>query len=120
MVGLLLFLPLSHLPVLIYALVLAGCAALGVWVAGEAEQLFGKKDASPIVIDEIAGMLLTYCAVPIALLPLLAGFVCFRFFDIYKPLPQLERLPGGWGIMLDDLFAGLLAQGCLRLFLLGS
>jgi phosphatidylglycerophosphatase A len=102
-------------------MVLAGCAALGVWVAGEAERLFGIKDASPIVIDEIAGMLLTYYAVPVALLPLLVGFVGFRFFDILKPLPQLEQLPGGWGIMLDDLFAGLLAQGCLRLclFLLG-
>ena len=100
---------------------LAGCAVLGVWVAGEAERLFGIKDAAPIVIDEIAGMLLTYYAVPMALLPLLVGFVCFRFFDILKPLPQLEQLPGGWGIMFDDLFAGLLAQGCLRLllFLLG-
>jgi len=98
--------------------VLAGCAACGVWIAREAEQLFGSKDASPIVIDEIAGMLLTYYAVPVALVPLLGGFVCFRVFDIWKPLPQLERLPGGWGIMLDDLVAGLLAQGCLRLFLL--
>jgi phosphatidylglycerophosphatase A len=116
------FLPLSRLPVPTYVLVLTGCVALGIWVAGEAEQLFGTKDASPIVIDEIAGMLLTYCAVPLALLPLLVGFVCFRFFDVYKPLPHLEWLPGGWGIMLDDLFAGLLAQGCLRLclFLGGS
>lgn len=116
------FLPLSLLPVRIYVCVLAGGVTLGIWVAGEAEQLFGKKDASPIVVDEIAGMLLTYCAVPVAPLPLLVGFVCFRFFDIYKPLPQLEQLPGGWGIMLDDLFAGLLAQGCLRLLLvlLGS
>ena len=114
--------PLSHLSAPLYGIVLAGCAALGVWVAGEAERLFGIKDASPIVIDEVAGMLLTYYAVPVALLPLLVGFVCFRFFDILKPLPQLEQLPGGWGIMLDDLFAGLLAQGCLRLFLvlLGS
>ena len=43
-------------------------------------------------------------------------FLGFRFFDICKPLPQLERLPGGWGIMLDDLFAGLLAQVCVRLY----
>ena len=91
--------------------------ALGIWVAGEAEQLFGDKDAAPIVIDEIAGMLLTYCAVPVAVLPLVVGFLSFRFFDICKPLPQLERLPGGWGIMLDDLLAGLLAQVCVRLFL---
>ena len=98
---------------------LAGCTVVGVWAAGEAERLFGLKDAAPIVIDEIVGMLLTYYAVPVALIPLLLGFVCFRFFDILKPLPQLEQLPGGWGIMLDDLCAGLLAQGCLRLLLLG-
>jgi phosphatidylglycerophosphatase A len=46
------------------------------------------------------------------------GFLGFRFFDICKPLPQLERLPGGWGIMLDDLFAGILAQVCVRLSLI--
>lgn len=55
MVGLLVFLLWSRLPVFIYVLMLAGCVALGIWVAGEAEQLFGKKDAAPIVIDEIAG-----------------------------------------------------------------
>ena len=122
MIGLLVFLPLSRLPIPVYILVFTGYAVLGIWVAGEAEQLFGKKDASPIVIDEIAGMLLTYCAIPVALLPLVIGFLGFRLFDICKPLPQLERLPGGWGIMLDDLFAGCLAQGCLRLllFLWGS
>jgi len=97
---------------------LAGSVALGIWVAGKAEQLFGEKDAAPIVIDEIAGMLLTYCAVPVAWLPLVVGFLGFRFFDICKPLPQLERLPSGWGIMLDDLFAGLLAQVCVRLSLI--
>jgi phosphatidylglycerophosphatase A len=112
------FLLWSRLPVSIYILLLAGCVALGIWVAGEAEQLFGEKDAAPIVIDEIAGMLLTYCAVPVAWLPLVVGFLGFRFFDICKPLPQLERLPGGWGIMLDDLFAGLLAQVCVRLSLI--
>ena len=118
MVGLLLFLLLSRLPIAIYVLLLAGCVVLGIWVAGEAEQLFGQTDASPIVIDEIAGMLLTYCAVPVTWLPLMVGFLGFRFFDIRKPLPQLERLPGGWGIMVDDLFAGLLAQVCVRLLLI--
>lgn len=98
-------------------MILAGCIVLGVWVAGEAEQSLGTKDASPIVIDEIAGMLLTYYAIPLAWMPLCAGFVLFRFLDIWKPFPQLENLPGGWGIMLDDLCAGLLAQVALRLAL---
>jgi phosphatidylglycerophosphatase A len=98
-------------------LVLGACIALGIWVSGKAEQLLGDKDAAPIVIDEIAGMLMTYGAVPVAVLPLVVGFLSFRFFDICKPLPQLERLPGGWGIMCDDLLAGLLAQLCVHLFL---
>lgn len=96
---------------------LIGCSVLGIWVAGEAEKIWRVKDASPIVIDEIAGMLLTYYAIPVAWLPLLIGFGCFRLFDIWKPLPQLENLPGGIGIMLDDLWAGLLANGCIRLVL---
>ena len=92
--------------------------ALGVWSAGKAEQQLARKDASCIVIDEIAGILLAYLAVPISVLPLLVGFVLFRLFDIIKPLPRLETLPGGWGVMLDDLLAGLLAQCGARLFLL--
>ena len=118
LIGLLLFLLLALLPLLLYGIVLACFTAVGIWVAGEAEQLLGRKDASPIVIDEIAGMLLTYFALPVAWLPMLVGFICFRLFDIFKPLPQLERLPGGWGVMLDDLCAGVLANGCVRLVIL--
>jgi phosphatidylglycerophosphatase A len=114
-VGLLVFLCLAWLPVSLYMLVLVACIVLGIWVAGEAEQLLGDKDAAPIVIDEIVGMLMTYCGVPVAVLPLVIGFLSFRLFDICKPLPQLERLPGGWGIVLDDLLAGFLAQVCVRL-----
>ena len=91
---------------------------LGVWVAYAAEQLWASKDPACIVVDEIAGIFVTYFAVPHAFLPLLIGFVCFRFFDIYKPFPQLEHLPGGWGVMLDDVCAGALTQLCLRLFVL--
>ena len=112
------FLLLASLPLLVYGAVLASLIGLGTWTAGEAERLLGKKDASPIVIDEIAGMLVTYFALPVALLPILLGFVLFRLFDVLKPLPQLEQLPGGWGVMLDDLCAGFLAQCCVRLALL--
>ncbi|MBM3225855.1 MAG: phosphatidylglycerophosphatase A [Candidatus Tectomicrobia bacterium] len=117
-VGLLLFLLLASLPAPLYLGVLAGCTALGIWVAGAAEQLLHTHDAPVIVIDEIVGMLLTYYAMPVAWLPLLIGFVGFRICDIWKPFPCIERLPGGWGIMLDDLLAALLAQGSLRLLLL--
>ena len=95
-----------------------GALGLGVWTAGEAEKMLGSKDASAIVIDEIVGMLTTYFTVPVVVLPLLVGFMFFRLFDILKPFPQLERLPGGWGVMLDDLGAGIMAHGCVRLVLL--
>jgi phosphatidylglycerophosphatase A len=115
-IGLFLLLALCSLSV--YGIALVCLLAVGIWTAGEAEKLLGRKDASPIVIDEIVGMLVTYCAVPAAVLPVAVGFLAFRLFDIYKPVPQLERLPGGWGVMLDDLLAGLLAQGFVRLLLL--
>lgn len=119
-VGLFLFLPLALLPLTLYGLVLAGIIALGVWSAGEAEVLLASKDASCIVIDEIAGILLAYMAVPMSVAPLLVGLVLFRLFDIIKPVPRLEVIPGGWGVMLDDLLAGLLAQAGVRLLLLLS
>lgn len=103
---------------LFHGIMLIGIIALGVWAAHEAELLLGSKDPACIVIDEIAGIFVTYFAVPMAFLPLLIGFVCFRLFDVYKPFPQLERFSGGWGVMLDDLCAGVLAQICLRLLVL--
>ncbi len=122
LLGFLISLLLASLSLPIYGMALGSCIVLGVWSAGKAERLLGQKDAAPIVIDEIAGMLLTYTAIPMTLFPLMAGFVLFRLFDILKPLPQLERLPGGWGIVLDDLVAGGLAHLGIRflLRLLGS
>ena len=115
--GLVLYLMLAQMPVALYGIVLTGVIFLGVWTAGEAERILERKDASPIVIDEIAGMLLTYAAVPTLPIPLIGGFLCFRLFDIFKPFPRVEQLPRGWGIMCDDLLAGLLAHGCIRALL---
>ena len=72
-----------------------------------------------VVIDEVAGMLVTLLAVPVGLAGAVVGFLAFRLFDIVKPFParQAERLPGGWGVMTDDLVAGVYAQGLLRLLL---
>jgi phosphatidylglycerophosphatase A len=112
------FLLLASLPLPVYGVILISVMVLGTWAAGEAERLLGNKDPTPIVIDEIAGMLVTYFALPVAVWPVLLGFGFFRLFDVCKPLPQLERLPGGWGIMLDDLCAGLVAQCLVRLVLL--
>jgi len=118
--GLVLVIMLTSRPLWLYGLVLAAVILLGIWASGEAEQLLDQKDASCIVVDEIAGMLIACVAVPLSFLPLLAGFALFRLFDIVKPLPRLETLPGGWGVMLDDIFAGVLAQGGVRLLLLAT
>jgi len=69
----------------------------------------GKKDPSHVVIDEVAGQLVTLIACPILWKPLLAGFILFRVFDITKPPPirSLEKLPEGTGIVVDDLAAGV-------------
>ena len=75
--------------------------------------MFGEKDSGKIVIDEICGVLTTMFLVPFTWPNLLAGFLLFRFFDIAKPVPGLERLPGGWGVMLDDIAAGIIS--CLIL-----
>jgi len=84
--------------------------AVGVWSAGKAEKVFGCVDPRQVVVDEVAGQILTFVATPrVTWIGLIAGFLLFRGFDIIKPFParQAERIPGGWGIMLDDLVAGL-------------
>jgi len=83
---------------------------LGVWSAGKAERVFGRVDPGQVVIDEVVGQMLTFVATPrITWIGLIAGFILFRAFDIAKPFParRAERIPGGWGIMLDDVVAGL-------------
>ena len=96
------------------AVSLATCAgllfALGVWSAGKAEKVFGRVDPGPVVIDEVAGQIITFVATPrTSWIGLIAGFILFRVFDIVKPFParHAERFPGGWGIMVDDAVAGL-------------
>jgi phosphatidylglycerophosphatase A len=82
---------------------------IGVWAGTRAEVFFGKIDPPQVVIDEVVGQFLTLAAVPNASWKwLAAGFLLFRVFDIIKPSParRAERLPGGWGIMTDDVIAG--------------
>lgn len=79
----------------------------------------GIKDPQFVVIDEVAGQLIALIAVPLSWKTFLAGLILFRAFDIMKPPPvrQLERLPEGTGIMLDDVAAGLYALGIMHLLL---
>ena len=99
--------------------VLLAVTAVGVVAATQAESATGRHDPGFIVIDETAGMLVTLAAVPVGLGGAVVGFLAFRLFDIVKPFParRAERLPGGWGVMADDLVAGLYAQALLRLLL---
>ena len=99
--------------------VLLAVTAIGVASATRAESVTGRHDPGLIVIDETAGMLLTLAAVPVGPGGAVAGFLAFRVFDIVKPFPvrRAERLPRGWGVMADDLVAGLYAQALLRLLL---
>ena len=93
-------------------------SAVSIYVAGQAETLYGKTDDQRIVIDEIAGLQMTMLPVAITGLHLCLAFVLFRIFDIWKPFPldRLQKLPGGWGVVVDDLGAGV--YGGFILFLL--
>lgn len=88
----------------------------GVWAASMAERHFGHDDPGPVVIDEILGMLLTLLWLPVGWTGAFVGFVLFRIFDVAKPPPcrRAEGLPRGWGVMSDDVLAGLYAHVALR------
>jgi len=83
-------------------------AGVGIWAGTEAARHFGRKDPGAVVVDEVAGQLVTLLLLDVGLLGAALGFFLFRGFDIVKPWParQLEALPGGLGIMADDLMAG--------------
>jgi phosphatidylglycerophosphatase A len=83
--------------------------AIGIWAAGREEARVGVRDPSSIVVDEVAGMLLACYGQPRALGWVLGLFFLFRVFDVWKPLGiyQLQELPGGLGVMADDVLAGL-------------
>lgn len=100
-----------------YIAVIILISLAGVYIAGEAEDIYQEKDSPVIVIDEIACMLLTFLFLPGGIKILLAGFISFRIFDILKPFPirmAERRLGGGWGIMCDDILAGVFANLLVR------
>jgi phosphatidylglycerophosphatase A len=89
---------------------------LGVASAQRAEQCLGATDHPAIVIDEIVGMSVALLGLPLGAGTAIAGFALFRALDILKPWPvkAFERLPGGWGVMGDDLVAGSLTNVFLQ------
>ncbi len=108
------FLPVPPLALTLVLLVLG--TALAVWIAGEAEKEFGH-DARPIVIDEAIGQSIALLFVPHVWWAFASAFVLFRIFDVWKPLGanQAQKLPGGLGIVADDVIAGIVACGAFHL-----
>jgi len=120
LVGLLLFWPLASRP---WPWQLAACVVVffvGTAAAGHVAKRLGIEDPGLVVVDEVAGQWLTLVALPFTPAVAFSGFVLFRVMDVWKPWParDLERLHGGWGIMLDDVAAGIYAQLALRVGLL--
>jgi phosphatidylglycerophosphatase A len=121
--GLLWWLIASHIPagarLPLILLLLVIMVAIGIPAATLEARGCGRKDPSHVVIDEVAGQLVTYIACPIVWRALLAGFILFRVFDILKPPPvrSLEKLPEGTGIVVDDLGAGVYGLIVLQLLL---
>jgi len=124
MVGVALYVVLASLDMVLFGITLLGFAFVGIWASDEAERHFGQSDDGRIVIDEVVGQLLTLAPL-VALAPvagrrapawLFAGFLLFRLLDIWKPPPigWAERsFSGGAGVMMDDVFAGVLAGALL-------
>jgi len=92
---------------------------IGVRISDRAEKVFGKKDDGKIVIDEISGMMFSLIFIPKNIELIIAAFVLFRIFDILKPIKKLEKIEGGMGIMADDLFAGILTNVLLQIYVYG-
>lgn len=103
---------------LLYLLLFAVLLPLSFRVSGRAEKIFGAKDSGMIVIDEIAGYLVTMFMIPVGWPYVVAGFFLFRFFDIFKIFParSMEKIGGGVGVVMDDIVAGVYAN--LSLWLL--
>jgi phosphatidylglycerophosphatase A len=111
-----LYLVLSRLSESAYVSATASLLLLGYWAAEHAGKYWGVADASPIVIDEVVGYLVTLALVPFSWQAVAAGFVLFRIFDVVKPWPAsaFDRVKNGFGVMMDDVAAGVWAWGAIQ------
>jgi len=117
-VGVLIWLLIGRMDLLPFLAVVTILFVVGVICGGAAEKILDRVDPRPVVIDEIVGQLIALTAAPLHPVVILLSFLLFRFFDILKPFPAnwIDRhLCGGWGIMLDDVVAGLYAWLVLQL-----
>jgi phosphatidylglycerophosphatase A len=114
-----LYLLMERLPIFFYIMILAAFTLFSCWVSGRAEVIFNEKDSSKIVIDEVVGYLVTMIAAPVGWKGVVLGFFLFRFFDISKipPARYFDRnLKNGYGVVLDDVVAGI--YSCVALYFL--
>jgi phosphatidylglycerophosphatase A len=112
------FLLIQDLPLISYLALLLVMTVVGVWICDVTTRALGVHDHPGIVWDEIVGYLITMIMAPEGWFWLVVGFVLFRIFDIAKPWPIrfIDRsVKGGFGIMLDDVLAGVMALACLQL-----
>lgn len=116
LVGLVLFWPLQRLPVPAQLALIAVGYVGGAFASSALARRIGRKDPGLAVVDEVVGMWATLVLLPLTPATAAAGFVLFRLMDVLKPYParQFEALPEGWGIMTDDLMAGIYANLLLR------
>jgi phosphatidylglycerophosphatase A len=122
MLGLLLYYLMSFLTLLPTFFCIIGFILFSIWISGKAEKILGDKDPGCIVIDEVAGMAVTFFALPLNIFIGTAGFLLFRFFDILKPFPIrfLEnKISGGTGVVIDDVVAGIMSNIILHIILYG-
>ncbi len=108
----------SYPPLLLSVAIAIVITFIGVWSSSAMVPLWGK-DPSRVVIDEVAGMCVSLLFLPVSIGFVMCGFILFRFFDIVKPLfiRKLEALPAGWGIMFDDILAGVYTNMLLHVVL---
>lgn len=100
-----------------YLGLLAALTGIGIWSASHAELYFNEKDSHKIVIDEFAGFFYAILLLPLTAFNLIGAFLLFRLLDVVKPFPirRSQRLPGGIGVMCDDILAGLYTCGIMHL-----
>lgn len=110
LVGIFIFWGLSGLPLWLYGVTLCGVIAVGTWAAAITGSIYGEVDNQRIVIDEVAGYLVTMISFSATPINLIVGFFLFRLFDILKPFPAgwVDRnVKSAFGVMLDDILAGV-------------
>lgn len=111
------------IPPSFYGFYIVSLILVAIYVADQAELILEKKDPGCIVIDEIAGYVVTLSVVPVHVSTLVAGFFIFRFFDIVKCAPVRyfeKKMSGGAGVVLDDIMAGILSAIVLRVLYLSG